>query len=101
MKISTRNWALYRSLNVKILNTEKSTFLKPESRKMFRPILPNVPLAGGVMTELPDTKQPSAPSVPVALVRGLAGSLTDVLSAALAAHNVAAAVVKEAERGMS
>src|ERR1700730_16538003 len=66
---------------------EKSTFLKPESRKMFRPILPNVPLAGGVMTDLPlvDTKQPSAARLPA--------------SAALAEHNVAAEELKEEGSG--
>jgi len=40
IKELARNWALNRSLNVKFLNTEKSTFLKPESRKMFRPMVP-------------------------------------------------------------
>src|SRR2546427_9144938 len=50
---SHRNWALYFSLNVKVLNTEKSTFLKPESRKMFRPIVPYVPTLGGTITDLP------------------------------------------------
>src|SRR5580692_7863783 len=58
LKISQRNSAPKRSLNVNVLNIEKSTFLKPESRKMFRPILPKVPIAGGVITELPDAKQP-------------------------------------------
>src|SRR5579863_4237316 len=57
LKSSTRNSAPNRSLNVKFLNTEKSTFWKPESRKMFRPIFPKVPNAGGVRTELPEAKQ--------------------------------------------
>src|SRR2546426_7503681 len=60
LKNSTRNSALYRSLYAKVLNTEKSTFLKPESRKMFRPIVPKVPVLGGTITDLPDTKQPPA-----------------------------------------
>ena len=58
LKNSARNSAPYRSLNVKLLNTEKSTFLKPESRKMFLPIFPKDPDAGGVRTELPEAKQP-------------------------------------------
>ncbi len=40
---------------LKVLHTEKSTFLKPVSRKMFRPIVPKVPALGGTMTDLPDT----------------------------------------------
>src|SRR5438309_4421274 len=32
-KTSTRNWALNRSLNVKVLNTERSQFLKPRSEE--------------------------------------------------------------------
>src|ERR1700674_4263171 len=63
LKTSTRNWALNRSLNLKSLNTEKSTFLKAESRKMFRPMVPKVPFMGGVITELPFTKQPADVSV--------------------------------------
>src|ERR1700731_3448296 len=53
LKISQRAWMPYRSLSVKFLKIEKSTFLKPESRKMFRPMLPKVPSAGGTRTELP------------------------------------------------
>jgi len=53
----------YRSLNVKFLKTDKSTFLKPESRNTFRRILPKVPAVGGVMTELPAAKQPPSFSV--------------------------------------
>src|ERR1700674_37091 len=52
LKTSNRNWAPYRSLNLKFLNTERSTFTSPESRKIFRPMLPNVPNAGGVRNEL-------------------------------------------------
>src|SRR3984893_16663914 len=44
LKSSQRNSAPNRSLNLKSLNTEKSRFLKPESRKMFRPIFPKVPM---------------------------------------------------------
>src|SRR3984893_12515677 len=68
---------------------EKSTFWKPESRKMFRPILPNVPLAGGGMTDLPfvDTEEAAAARLPA--------------SAALAEHNVAAEELKEEESGVS
>src|SRR5260370_41289978 len=63
LKSSHRNSAPYRSVNLKVLNTEKSTFLKPESRKMFRPIVPNVLGRGGTMTDPPLTKQPPAASV--------------------------------------
>src|SRR5579859_592740 len=63
LKTSTRNWALNRSLNVKFLNIEKSTSLKPLSRNRFRPIVPKVPKVGGTMTELPETKQPALASV--------------------------------------
>src|ERR1700730_16805545 len=63
LKNSTRNSAPNRSLNLKLLNTEKSTFLKAESRKMFRPMVPKVPFVGGVITELPFMKQPAAASV--------------------------------------
>src|SRR5215469_4632155 len=65
LKNSARNWALYRSLNAKFLNIEKSTFLKPLSRSVFRPMVPYVPALGGTMTDLPlgDTKQPPWASV--------------------------------------
>src|SRR5882762_6731899 len=65
---SNRNWAPKGSLNVKVLKMERSQFLKPLSRKMFRPILPNFPTSGGVMSELPDTKQPPAERLLVGLV---------------------------------
>jgi len=39
----------------KILNKEKSKFLKAESRKIFRPIVPKVPATGGTITEFPST----------------------------------------------
>src|SRR6266705_6747366 len=57
---SKRNRALNRSLNVNVLNRERSQFLKPLSRKMLRPMVPNVPQVGGTITELPSTKQPPA-----------------------------------------
>src|SRR5207302_7295180 len=61
---SKRNCAPKRSLNVKVLNRERSQFRKPLSRKMFRPIVPKVPAFGGTMTELPSTKQPPVARVP-------------------------------------
>src|SRR5438445_9605699 len=60
---STRNSAVYRSVNLNVLNTEKSTFLKPESRKRFLLMLPYVPALGGTITELPETKHPPVASV--------------------------------------
>src|SRR5689334_1084035 len=63
LKSSHRNSAPYRSVNLNSLNTEKSTFLKPESRKMFLPMVPKVPDFGGTMTELPATKQPPPANV--------------------------------------
>src|SRR5207245_9518236 len=69
---STRNSAVYRSVNLKVLNREKSTFLKPESRKMFLLMLPYVFWAGGVMTELPETKQPPVARLPSVTAIGLA-----------------------------
>src|ERR1700730_1164402 len=74
LKISTRNSAPNRSLNLKSLNIEKSKFLKAVSRKMFRPMVPKVPATGGTTTELPSTKQPPLPAVSV------------VMSGATAAH---------------
>src|ERR1700747_2824336 len=64
LKSSARNWAPNRSVNLKFLNMEKSTFLKPASRKMFRPMVPKVPALGGTKTEFPSTKQPPAANVP-------------------------------------
>src|SRR5258708_1201934 len=49
---SPRNCAPKRSGNFQFLSNEKSQFLKPESLKVFRPISPKVPGAGGVITEL-------------------------------------------------
>src|ERR1700730_6006349 len=80
LKNSTRNSAPNRSLNLKLLNTEKSTFLKAESRKMFRPMVPNVPFRGGVITELPFMKQPAAASV-----LGSGATLTHAAGSALTA----------------
>src|ERR1700688_4588734 len=53
LKISARNWTPYRSLNVKFLNTEKSKDLNPESRKIFRLMVPNWPKPLGVMIASP------------------------------------------------
>src|SRR6266849_7015854 len=63
LKTSIRNWALYRSLNVKFLKTERSQFLKPGSRNLLRPIVPNVQATGGVIAEPFLKKQPPTPSV--------------------------------------
>jgi len=51
LKNSARNCAVSRSLNLKTLVTEKSTFLNPESRNVLRPKLPKVPKAGGMRIE--------------------------------------------------
>ena len=67
LNTSIRNSAPNRSLNLKSLNTEKSRFLKPESRKVFRPMVPKVPATGGTRTELPTTKQPPLPAVSVVM----------------------------------
>src|SRR4029077_13145098 len=67
LKISTRNSAPNRSLHLKSLNIEKSRFLKAVSRKMFRPMVPKVPSAGGTTTELPSTKQPLWDAVSVVM----------------------------------
>src|ERR1700719_4379195 len=66
LKTSHRNCAPNRSVKWKFLNTEKSQFLKPESRKMFRPMLPKVPNAGGTRNDLPwaEAKHPKEASVP-------------------------------------
>src|SRR5580698_8471524 len=52
LKNSARNWALIRSLILNVLNTDRSQVRKFGFRKMFRPIVPYVPYAGGVRTEL-------------------------------------------------
>src|SRR5579863_4190548 len=54
LKNSARNWAVNRSLNLKLLVMDMSKFLKPASRKILRPVVPNVPMAGGIRTELPN-----------------------------------------------
>src|SRR5260370_33572055 len=51
LKNSARNCAPNRSPHLKFLATERSTFLKPVSRKMLRPIVPKVPSAGGIRIE--------------------------------------------------
>ena len=43
-----------RSVSLVCLRTEKSNSRKPAPRNMFLPMLPNVPCAGGRMTEFPD-----------------------------------------------
>src|ERR1700722_17603126 len=65
LKNSTRNCAPRRSPSFQFLATEKSTFLNPVSRKMFRPIVPKVPGVGGIMKELPFAKQPNAANAPL------------------------------------
>src|SRR5579863_9463608 len=100
LKSSTRNSAPNRSLNVKFLNTEKSTFLKPESRKMFRPIFPKVPNAGGVRTELPEAKQPAPtrllvpPRVPWASAAHIAAQAAELASVALLVPYIPLVVVQ-------
>src|SRR6202011_553238 len=53
LNISARNCAVRRSLNFQFLEMERSRLWKPVSRKMLRPELPNVPVAGGARTDLP------------------------------------------------
>src|SRR5713226_8900730 len=53
LKNSARNCAPKCSPHLKFLATERSTFLKPVSRKMLRPMVPKVPSAGGIRIELP------------------------------------------------
>src|SRR5205085_9161963 len=60
LKNSTLNWAPNRSLNFQFLVTEKSQLWNPVSRKILRPIAPNVPNGGGIMKEFPWAKQPNA-----------------------------------------
>src|ERR1700687_1665127 len=64
LKASARNCAENRSPNLKVLAIDKSQLRKPVSRKMLRPMVPNVPAVGGTMTELPFAKQPNAARVP-------------------------------------
>src|SRR6267378_1065310 len=94
LKNSTRNSAPNRSLHLKSLNMEKSTFLKPESRKMFRPIFPKCPATGGVRTELPATKQPACPgAVPKSSTAPAPAAATKAASAAAHLDHMAAEVV--------
>src|SRR5438270_12085075 len=53
LKNSARNCAVSRSLKRKFLAIDRSRLRKPVSRKMLRPMVPKVPKAGGIMTELP------------------------------------------------
>src|SRR6202040_1350798 len=66
LKNSARNWAWKRWPKCQFLATEKSTLRKPESGKMLRPMVPNCPSAGGIMTELPLAQQPNRLSAAVA-----------------------------------
>ena len=58
LKNSARNWALTRSVIFHFLVADRSKRCRPLFRKIFRPIVPRVPRAGGSIMELPDTKQP-------------------------------------------
>jgi len=58
LKNSARNWALIRSVSFHFLVMDRSQRYRPLFRKIFRPMLPRVPKAGGSIMELPDTKQP-------------------------------------------
>src|SRR5208283_2408533 len=53
LKNSARNCARSRSPKRQFLATEKSRFLKPASGNRFRPMVPKLPNAGGIITELP------------------------------------------------
>src|SRR6516165_1490972 len=53
LKNSARNWARKRSPRCQFLASEKSRLRKPESGKMFRPIVPKVLAAGGMSIEAP------------------------------------------------
>src|SRR5271169_2378758 len=56
---SARNCMLSRSASFQFFATEKSQLRKPESRKKLRPMVPKLPSAGGIITELPLAKQPN------------------------------------------
>src|SRR5208282_232419 len=60
LKNSARNCTFSRSPSFQPLATEKSQFLKPESRNRLRPMVPKLPRAGGIITELPLAKQPNS-----------------------------------------
>src|SRR5215468_5513855 len=62
LKNSARNCARRRSPKCQFLASEKSRFLKPESGKIFRRMVPKVPSAGGIITELPLAKHPQVVS---------------------------------------
>src|SRR5271157_4002069 len=53
LNISARNCVVSFSPNFQLLETEKSRLWKPVSRKMLRPELPKVPIAGGSKKDLP------------------------------------------------
>src|SRR5215472_7546420 len=58
LKNSARNCEDKRSLNFQDFTMDKSMFRNPESRNMLRPIVPNVPRAGGIITEFFRAKHP-------------------------------------------
>jgi hypothetical protein len=60
LKNSARNCPLKRSPNVQVLKIQKSQSRKPESRNRFRRIVPDVPKAGGTMTDFPFPQQPKS-----------------------------------------
>src|ERR1700751_4369386 len=53
LKNSARNCAVRRSLNFQFLATEKSQLRNPVSRNVLRPIVPKVPIAGGIIADRP------------------------------------------------
>src|ERR1700730_16748935 len=96
LKNSTRNCAPKRSPHLKFLATERSTLRNPVSRKMLRPIVPNVPSGGGINTELPAAKHPNAaraslanPGLPPSTARALAAqaALPGLLTSPLPGKN--------------
>lgn len=58
LNASARNCRLSLSPRVKVFDMDMSQFLKDGPRKILRPMSPKVPWAGGVMTVLPEIKQP-------------------------------------------
>src|SRR5579859_3587865 len=53
LNISARNCVVSLSPNFQLLETEKSRLWKPPSRKMLRPELPKVPIAGATSADFP------------------------------------------------
>src|SRR5262249_22866884 len=58
LKNSPRNCAVTASVILHFLWTDRSNSFVPLLRKIFRPMVPSVPSAGGSIIELPDTKHP-------------------------------------------